>query len=104
MKWLIAYDISCPKRLQKVYRSLCRYTLPLQNSVFLLQGSHEDYQTCHQELMRLIDLKEDNLRIYTLPNHTPILHFGKPPLPEGIVWSGMALDIQPTDDTADPST
>ena len=99
MKWIIAYDISCPKRLLKVHRHLCKHALPLQNSVFLLQGSQEDYQICHQELMHLIHLKEDNLRIYSLAAHTTIIHFGKPPLPEDIVWSGMAIDIQPIDST-----
>lgn len=95
MKWLIAYDICCPKRLQRVYRSLCNHALPLQNSVFLLTGSETDYQSCHEALMQRIDLKEDNLRIYALPEHTPIHYFGKSPMPEGIIWSGISGRLCP---------
>lgn len=103
MKWLIAYDITCPKRLQKIYRCLCNHALPLQDSVFLLKGSEADYQACHQDLIPQIHPKEDNLRIYALPEHTPIVHFGKRPLPEGIVWSGIALQIMPMPTIADIS-
>lgn len=91
MKWLIAYDITRPKRLQKVHRCLCNHALPLQNSVFLLRGSQADFERCQAQLLPLIDLKEDNLRIYSLSEHTVITHFGPPPLPEGVVWSGMDL-------------
>ena len=101
MKWLIAYDISCPKRLQKIYRILCNHALPLQNSVFLLKGNETDYQACYQDLIQQIHSKEDNLRIYVLSEHTPILHFGKRPLPEGIVWSGMDLQITPIPTASD---
>ena len=101
MKWLIAYDISCPKRLQKIYRILCNHALPLQNSVFLLKGNETDYQACYQDLIQQIHSKEDNLRIYVLSEHTPIIHFGKRPLPEGIVWNGMDLQITPIPTASD---
>lgn len=94
MKWLIAYDIANPKRLQKIYRCLCNHALPLQNSVFLLPGRQEDFQRCRAELLPLIHPTEDNLRIYSLPEQTVITHFGKPLLAEGIVWSGADSVLQ----------
>ena len=38
MRYLLGYDISDPKRLQKVYRRMCNYAVPIQYSIFLFDG------------------------------------------------------------------
>ncbi|WP_416622972.1 hypothetical protein [Neisseria sp. S1] len=85
MRWLIAYDVACPRRLLRVYRFVCGYALPLQNSVFLLVGHREDFECCMQGLMSLLDPKEDDLRAYCLPQGGVCRALGGDWMPEG-VW------------------
>ena len=89
MKWLIAYDICCPKRLQKIYRILCNHALPLQNSVFLHIGSSDQARQCFETLCKMLNAKQDNLRCYPLPNSSIIHALGKPALPKGIILGGV---------------
>ncbi|MCP2041861.1 CRISPR-associated protein Cas2 [Neisseria sp. HSC-16F19] len=84
MRWLIAYDIACPARLQRVYRTLCGHALPLQNSVFLLQGEGEAYRRCLAAVLPLIHAKEDDVRVYPLPKNSRCLALGGQTLPEGV--------------------
>lgn len=85
MRHLIAYDIADTRRLQKAYRYLTQHAIPLQNSVFLHIGSREEAQHCYQELCRILNAKQDNLRVYPLPNNSIIRTIGKPAIPEGII-------------------
>ena len=85
MRWIIAYDIRDKRRLQKVYRHLCGYAFHLQNSVFLLQGERSLFDECLTKLKTLI-AQEDDIRIYELENNTVIHHYGKPLLPDGIIY------------------
>lgn len=85
MRHLIAYDIADTRRLQKAHRYLTQHALPLQNSVFLHIGSQEQAQQCFDGLCRMLDVKQDNLRLYPLPNSSSIHTLGKPALPEGII-------------------
>ncbi|PIV91502.1 MAG: CRISPR-associated protein Cas2, partial [Gallionellales bacterium CG17_big_fil_post_rev_8_21_14_2_50_54_146] len=48
--WLIGYDITSPKRLQRVYRVLLRYATPIEYSVFLFTGTECGKQRCLAEL------------------------------------------------------
>ncbi|QMT46191.1 CRISPR-associated endonuclease Cas2 [Neisseria dentiae] len=84
MRWLIAYDIADTARLQRAYRILCNHALPLQNSVFLLAGSAEDYRQCLDELLPKLHSKQDDLRIYPLPGGGFSRSLGKDGMPEGV--------------------
>lgn len=84
MRWLIAYDIADTARLQRAYRILCNHALPLQNSVFLLVGSAEDYRQCLDELLPKLDAKQDDLRIYPLPGGGFSCSLGKGGMPQGV--------------------
>ena len=85
MKHLIAYDITCPRRLQKAHRYLSQHAIPLQNSIFLHLGSHEQAQQCFTDLSNILHSQQDNLRFYFLPNHTQIHSLGKIALPTGVI-------------------
>jgi CRISPR-associated protein Cas2 len=87
--FIIAYDISCPKRLQKVYRKLCGHAMRLQYSVFYFVGTLSQYQACIDEIVPLIHLKKDDLRAYPLPTNGYQWRFGKATLPEGIHYTGL---------------
>lgn len=86
MKWLIAYDIACPRRLQRVYRCLCAYALPLQDSVFLLTGEQENLADCLQAVLPKLAHQSDDLRVYGLAAQGFWKSLGQTPLPEGIYY------------------
>ncbi len=93
MPWIIGYDITCPRRLQKVYRLMRRYATPLEYSVFLLQGNERLKQHCLDEISRLINPRYDDVRCYPLPLRGLQQRMGKATLPEGINWTGLPATL-----------
>lgn len=91
--WVIGYDITSPKRLQRAYRAMLRHATPIEYSVFLLTGTERDRQCCLDELAALIDDKEDDLRCYPLPDRGLQQRIGKATLPAGIHWSGLPCEL-----------
>jgi CRISPR-associated protein Cas2 len=87
--WLLAYDIANPRRLGRVLRCMKRHATPVQYSVFWLEGSPADSLRCVQAVRRLMDPREDDLRVYPLPAHARCLRLGRAVLPEGIQWSAL---------------
>jgi CRISPR-associated protein Cas2 len=85
--WIIGYDITEPKRLQRIYRVMLRHATPLEYSVFMLTGSERNKQRCLDELSALIDSDSDDLRCYPLPERGLQERIGKATLPDGIHWS-----------------
>jgi CRISPR-associated protein Cas2 len=86
---IIAYDITCPRRLQKVYRKLCGHAMRLQYSVFYFTGTQTQYQACLDDIVPLIDETSDDLRAYPLPTNGYQWRLGKATLPEGICYTGL---------------
>lgn len=91
--WVVGYDISNPKRLQRVYRAMLKHATPLEYSVFLLTGTERDKQRCMSDLVALIDEKEDDLRCYPLPERGLQQRIGKATLPAGIHWSALPCEL-----------
>jgi len=91
--WIIGYDITSPKRLQKVYRAMLRHATPIEYSIFLLTGTERDRQCCMDELVPLIDFGSDDLRCYPLPARGLQQRIGKAKLPSGIHWCGMPCEL-----------
>ncbi len=87
--WIVAYDISDPRRLQRVHRTMLRHATPIEYSVFLLAGTDADRSRCLDELLVLIDPDHDDLRCYPLPERGLQERIGKAILPEGIHWCGL---------------
>ncbi|WP_071059075.1 CRISPR-associated endonuclease Cas2 [Pelistega sp. MC2] len=86
---LIAYDITSPRRLQKIFRLLSEYAQPIQKSVFLFDDSPGEFEACWQQLSQIIDKKQDDIRAYTLAHKGACYDLlGTGQLPDGIVWSG----------------
>ena len=59
--WLVAYDISHPKRLRKVARACEDFGIRKQYSVFLCRLGPTDFIRLRSRLHELIDLKEDQV-------------------------------------------
>jgi CRISPR-associated protein Cas2 len=59
--YLVAYDISEPKRWRHVYRLLNGHGDPLQYSVFICWLSVTERKLLEEKLVELLNLKEDNV-------------------------------------------
>ncbi|MCU0836338.1 MAG: CRISPR-associated endonuclease Cas2 [Chromatiaceae bacterium] len=91
--FLLAYDIADPKRLTEVHRTVRRWGVPLQYSVFLVPTSPAGIDGLLSELAGIIDARADDIRVYPLPSRLDVLTFGRQLLPEGVSLVGAA----PTD-------
>ncbi|QLB13192.1 CRISPR-associated Cas2 family protein [Bisgaardia hudsonensis] len=89
MQYLIGYDISDEKRLQKIHRRMQKYATPIQYSVFLFEGDQHKLQECLKTILTILNKKEDDLRIYPLSKNSNQWKIGKPILPEGIIWTAL---------------
>lgn len=86
--YIIAYDIRDPRRLRRVQQFLRTCCYPLQRSVFAWYGDHRQLVALQRELTRRIKPSEDDVRGYPVWANTPLLWWGRPPLPDGIVVEG----------------
>lgn len=75
-RWLLAYDIREPKRLQRVWRYLQKEGLRQQYSVYLLKVDRQALQRVIEQLLSLIDEHCDDVRIYPLSENTRIWGLG----------------------------
>src|SRR5262249_18829421 len=64
--WLVAYDISDPKRLRKVALTCEDFGARTQYSVFLCRLSATDFVRLRSRLYDLIDLEEDQVQFIPL--------------------------------------
>jgi len=82
--WLIAYDITCPKRLGRVHRYLKTVAVPVQYSVFATEETAQGIQHIRDALAQKINPKTDDVRIYPLPMNLELHRYGRRALPEGL--------------------
>lgn len=83
--WLVAYDVSDPGRLARVHRFLRRRIAAVQYSVFAGPLNAAGVRSIVRGLCGLIDLQEDDLRLYPLPERCEAAALGRCSLPVG-VW------------------
>jgi CRISPR-associated protein Cas2 len=88
---ILSYDIADPKRLIRVHRTLRRWGIPLQYSVFLIRVNKPALQRLKDELDDLIERRRDDIRIYPLPTRLDLTHYGRQLLPTGIELFGRDL-------------
>ncbi|WP_415035148.1 CRISPR-associated endonuclease Cas2 [Azonexus sp.] len=91
--WLIGYDITCPRRLQRVHRVMVNYATPIEYSVFLLVGSEKDLAHCLAAINTRIDARTDDVRCYPLPTRGLQERVGCSTLPTGIQWSALPAGL-----------
>lgn len=73
MLYLIGYDVSTTeragrRRLSKVAKICCDYGQRVQNSLFECNLSGAQYAMVKAELLKVINVEEDSLRVYNLGN------------------------------------
>ncbi len=64
--YIVTYDISNPKRLNKVFKALHNYGDHLQLSVFECQMSDKDLVILKEKLNRIIKKEEDQVLVIRL--------------------------------------
>lgn len=87
--FLIAYDITSPRRLGRMHRFLAEVAVPIQYSVFFASGEVDWVLNILTEAASLIDKREDDLRCYPLPRRGLKQRLGRASLPEGLYWSDL---------------
>ena len=80
---LVSYDIATSqnggsKRLRQVSKICLNYGVRVQNSVFECVLDTLQYQKMKDDLIKVIDQKQDSLRFYNLGNNgrNKVLHIG----------------------------
>ncbi|MBW7877529.1 MAG: CRISPR-associated endonuclease Cas2 [Candidatus Cloacimonetes bacterium] len=86
--YVICYDTPNDKRRRKLSRFLVNYICRVQESVFEGFLKRHAFEKLRQSLSRVINPKEDSLRIYTLNQaaHQRIEVFGSPGLIQNEGW------------------
>jgi len=83
--WLVAYDISEPRRLGRVQRYIKTVAMPAQYSLYVAVASANGIRAVRDRLAALINSRQDDVRIYLLPMRTKVLHYGRRSLPDGLL-------------------
>lgn len=83
--YLIAYDITEPRRLNRIARYLSKRAVRVQYSVFAAELSRADYNDTLAGLRVLIDPRSDDVRIYPLPRHGEVALMGQQIFPDDIL-------------------
>lgn len=87
--FLIAYDITSPRRLGRMFRFLQQHAVPIEYSVFMAHEDTRRMRALLDEAAALIDPAEDDLRCYPLPARGLRARLGRTTLPVGIVYSDL---------------
>jgi CRISPR-associated protein Cas2 len=102
-RWLLAYDISNPKRLQAVCRYLRKEGVPLQYSVYLLAATRGQLAQVMEKLRQLMDEREDDVRIYPINESTRIWGLGTQFDSDGNTLTDAFIDKLVQTKTSEPS-
>ena len=86
--YLITYDICEKRRLQRVHRLLKGRAIAMQYSVFIAVMSESDRDELIEKLTQLIDEKQDDIRLYPLPQQPKWYAWGEALWPDGLTLTG----------------
>ena len=93
--WLIAYDVSAPRRLRRVHKLLCGHAVPVQYSVFAARCSPAKAGIIRGSIAALIDKRADDVRFYPVPEPAHLFVYGRKALPDGLRLLEEAPSISP---------
>jgi CRISPR-associated protein Cas2 len=92
MTWLIAYDISCPRRWRRFYGLVRDYGVRVQWSVFVVTQAPFGKDRFLSAAARIIDPKADDIRLYRVTTAPGMDHTSGSPfplLPPGVHWPAL---------------
>lgn len=90
---LICYDIADPKRLGRVHRFLMNAAVLVQYSVFTAVLTPPQQRQLMADLELLIDPREDDIRLYPLPDRVTPITLGQQFFPEGVMLLREGKDL-----------
>jgi len=90
--FLIAYDITDPRRLQRMHRYLSQEAVPIEYSVFFATEDVRRLLGILDHASALIDPASDDLRCYPLPERGLRVRLGKATLPAGVYYSALPAE------------
>jgi CRISPR-associated protein Cas2 len=77
VRWLVAYDICDPKRLQRIGRYMSKIALRIQLSVYLVDSSVISVEQVVSDLEEIIDPGQDDVRLYRLTARSKMWGLGQ---------------------------
>jgi CRISPR-associated protein Cas2 len=83
--FLISYDIADPKRLGRIHRVLKKAGMPVQYSVFSVVCTQASVKKLLCRLENLMDVRQDDLRCYTLPAQIECKTLGRQMFPDDVL-------------------
>ncbi|WGE82999.1 CRISPR-associated endonuclease Cas2 [Actinobacillus equuli] len=81
IRYLVAYDIACPKRRYRIHTKLSAYAVGGQKSFYECWLTASELLQFKQQLLDIMDNGEDRLLIFQLPKNTQPILFGTATLP-----------------------
>ena len=104
--WLVCYDIADPGRLNTVHRIVSKSALMLQFSVYYLRASEDGLDNLLDSLVRSIKHKEDDIRVYPIPEVPNAMEAGHDIIARAILCAGAVQPLVLSDehDTTPEST
>lgn len=84
-RWIVAYDIAHRRRWAPIYKLLKKHGIPLQYSVFVVEASAVQINSLMEQLKKLINPRQDDIRAYRMQESAVLHTLGAVILPEG-VW------------------
>ena len=84
-RYLVTYDIANPRRLGRLFRYLKKEGIPVQYSVFLVETSAVEIGHIMGRIARIINLDEDDVRAYRLPDNGWRASLGASILPDDVL-------------------
>ena len=87
--YLIGYDITSPRRLQRVHRAMKKFGCPIEYSIFLFTGNAARLDDCLTTVRKIMNPAADDVRCYKLSKRGLRQRIGKAVLPDGVIWTGL---------------
>ena len=75
--FVLCYDISDKKRLQKLHRLITNHLIQVQYSVYYGEVSTEDMDTLIKDIQKIIHKTQDDVRVYETQPFEQALVIGK---------------------------
>ncbi len=89
--WLVAYDVTDPRRLGRVHRFLKRHAIPVQYSVFVTRCDERKLEVILGGVEERINPKEDDIRAYHIPDRCEVSMLGAQHFPDGIMLPAVGI-------------